>query len=778
MNRQRLAAGAWLAGLAAAILWALFQTTVRDDMASFMPRAATPEQRLLMNELRAGPVARLTVITLGGASQEILAELSKRVAARLRASGLFVRVANGEQLLDDAERERLFRYRYLLSPAVRAERFSVESLRQALDQRLRELASPVPSFDRRWLAQDPTAEMRAMMNAWRGPAQPRSLRGVWFDVEGQRALLLAQTRAPGFDLDAQERAQQTIRDAVGDPGDGAVALSMSGPGVFAVMSREVIRADTRRLGIIAAVIAIVILLLSYRSMGLLLIGGLPLLSAVAAGVIAVDLLFGAIHGIVLAFGVTVIGVAIDYPIHLFSHLNAGEPVRRSLAAIWPTIRLGAITTAMGYLAMSGTDFPGLMQFATFAIAGLLTAAAYTRWGLAGLLPERYVPKHSSALAEWYARWPQPGMAWVALLVLTGAAALVFLVSRDHAPWQDDIAALSPIPESVMARDRELHAGLGVPDTNHVLLVKAPDAQAALRASEALADRLRPLVAQGVIASFDFAARYLPSARTQRQRQRSLPEPARLHENLRQALAGTHFKPGAFVPFEKALAAARTLAPLLPRDLEGTSLGLRVQSTLLSVDGGWVALITLSGVKDAKALGSRLYRHGNQGLIHLDLKRDTRGLMTGFREHASVRVLWGVLAIALVLWLGLGSARRTFVVLLPGFIAVTIDMAILLLTGELLSLFHLVSLLLVVGISIDYGLFFSRGDGDAGMVGRTFHGLTVCVLSTVSVFGILATSRLPVLHAIGTTVAVGVAASFLAALVLARPVPVRGSSKST
>ena len=764
----------WLAGLAAAFLWALFQTTVRNDMTSFMPRAATPEQRLLMNELRAGPVARLILVTLDGASQERLAELSKQVAARLRAGGLFVRVANGEQLFDDAERERLFHYRYLLSPAVNAERFSVDSLRMALEKRLRELASPVPSFDRPWLAQDPTAEMRAMLNAWRGQAQPRSLRGVWFDAEGQRALLLAQTRAPGFDLDAQEGAQQAIREAVGD---GSVELGMSGPGIFAVTSRDVIRADTRRLGITAAVVAIVILLMSYRSMRLLLIGGLPLLSAVAAGVIAVDLVFGAIHGIVLAFGVTVIGVAIDYPIHLFSHLNAGEPVRRSLAGIWPTIRLGAITTAMGYLAMSGTDFPGLMQFATFAIAGLLTAAAYTRWGLAGLLPERYVPKYSSPIADWYARSPRPGLVWGGVMIFAGVAALAFLVSRDHVPWEDDIAALSPIPESVMARDRNLHAQLGVPDTNHVLLVKAPDAQSALQASEALARSLRQLVAEGIIASFELAARYLPSARTQRERQSSLPEPARLSKDLAQALAGTPFKQGAFAPFEKAVATARTLPPLLPRDLEGTTLGLRLRSALLPVDGDWVALITLAGVKDAKALRSRLSRHQNQGLIYLDLKRDTRSLMADFREHASTRVLWSILAIALILWLGLRSARRTLLVLLPGLIAVIIDVALLRMTGELLSLFHLVSLLLVVGISIDYGLFFSRGDADAGMRGRTFHGLTVCVLSTVSVFGILATSRLPVLNAIGTIVAVGVALSFLAAMLLARPAPARGSPES-
>jgi predicted exporter len=770
VTRQRISAGLWLAGLAAALCWAMLQTTVRNDMTSFMPRAATPVQRLLMNELREGPVARLTLITLGGAPREELAQLSKHVAARLRAGGLFVRVANGEQLFGDAERAQLFAYRYLLSPAVNPERFSADSLRAALKARLRELASPVPSFDRPWLAEDPSAEMRAMLSAWRGQARPRMYRGVWFDAAGQQALLLAQTRARGFDLDAQQRAQQAVREALGDAGTGSVELGISGPGVFAVASRDVIRADTRRLGMMAAAVAILILLVSYRSLRLLLIGGLPLLSAVTAGIVAVDLVFGAIHGLVLAFGVTVIGVAIDYPIHLFSHLNAGEPVRRSLANIWPTIRLGAITTAMGYLAMSGTDFPGLMQFATFAIAGLLAAAACTRWGLSGLLPELYTPRYGTPIADYYARFAPPKRIWGRLMIAAALAALGFLVSRDDVPWEDDIAALSPIPESLMARDRHLHAQLGVPDTNHVVLIRAIDAQAALQASETLAVGLRRLVADGAIGSIDLAARYLPSARTQRARRDSLPEPARLRRDLEHALAGTPFKKDAFAPFEKAVAAARTLPPLLPGDLQGTTLGLRLRTSLLPVDDGWVALITLAGVKNPQALQAFLSEHQHPDLHYLDLKRDTRSLMADFREHAAIRVLWGVLAIALVLGIGLRSARRTLLVLLPGLVAVIIDVAFLRMLGERLSLFHLVSLLLVVGISIDYGLFFSRGDPDPGMRGRTFHGLVVCVLSTVSVFGILATSRLPVLNAIGSSVAVGVALSFLAAMLLARPGP--------
>ena len=778
LNRPRLAAGLWLAGLAAALLWSFLHSSVRNDMTSFMPRAVTPAQRLLMNELREGPVARLMLITLGGASRDKLAMASKQLAARLRKSGSFVRVANGEQVFDDAELEQLFAHRYLLSPAVNAERFDVDSLRKALNARLHELASPVPSFDRGRLARDPTAEMRAILNAWRGQVHPKSYRGVWFDAAGQHALLLAQTRAAGFDMDAQESAQQIVRRSLDAAGDDSIALGLSGPGVFAVSSRDIVRADTRRLGTVAAAVVILILLLSYRSFKLLLIGALPLLSAVVAGIVAVNAVFGAIHGIVLAFGATVIGVALDYPIHLFSHLNADEPPARSLARIWPTIRLGAITTAMGYLAMSGTDFPGLAQFATFAVAGLLTASACTRFALVGWLPERGVQRPASALTEMVARRPAPGKLWGAAVMVAGAAALIYVVSRDLPPWEDDIAVLSPIPESEMARDRHLHAQLGVPDTNHVLLVSGADEQAALQASESLAHGLRRLVAEGAIGSFDLAARILPSARTQRERQSMLPEPARLHENLSQAVAGMPFKAGAFAPFEKDVAAARTQAPLMPADLAGTALGLRVRSSLLPVEDGWVALVTLAGVNDQQALQSFLSAQQSGKLHYLDLKRDTRSLMAGFREHAGIRVLWGALGIAVVLALGLRSARRALLVLLPGALAVLIDVALLLMAGQRLSLFHLVSLLLVVGISIDYALFFSRGDPDPNLRARTFHGLVVCVLSTVAVFGILATSRLPVLNAIGTSVALGVAVSFLAAMLLARPgAPDRGSSDS-
>ncbi|MEZ5585125.1 MAG: hypothetical protein R3F37_22385 [Candidatus Competibacteraceae bacterium] len=93
----------------------------------------------------------------------------------------------------------------------------------------------------------------------------------------------------------------------------------------------------------------------------------------------------------------------------------------------------------------------------------------------------------------------------------------------------------------------------------------------------------------------------------------------------------------------------------------------------------------------------------------------------------------------VLWLGLGSLERLFVVLLPVALAVAVDTVLLLLLGEHLSLFHLVSLLLVVGLGLDYSLFFSRPEADTHSRARTLRAVLICCGSTLVVFGMLALS---------------------------------------
>ena len=141
---------------------------------------------------------------------------------------------------------------------------------------------------------------------------------------------------------------------------------------------------------------------------------------------------------------------------------------------------------------------------------------------------------------------------------------------------------------------------------------------------------------------------------------------------------------------------------------------------------------------------------------------TAGDLNSCLDAARVRPrYWGAFVlIVLLLVIGLRSLRRSLRVLAPNAAALILTTAILIAMGQLLSVFHLVALLLVVGIGLNYALFFERTPADAAERTRTRMSLAVCSLSTIVTFSFLGSSSTPVLRAIGSTVALGAVLSLL------------------
>jgi predicted exporter len=107
------------------------------------------------------------------------------------------------------------------------------------------------------------------------------------------------------------------------------------------------------------------------------------------GIAAVALGFGAVHGITLGFGITLIGESVDYSIYFFvqSRQTQGDAEASSWRQLWwPTIRLGMLTSVCGFASLLPSGFPGLKQLGLYSIGGLIAAALVTRYVLPALLP--------------------------------------------------------------------------------------------------------------------------------------------------------------------------------------------------------------------------------------------------------------------------------------------------------------------------------------------------------------------------------------------------------
>ena len=184
----------------------------------------------------------------------------------------------------------------------------------------------------------------------------------------------------------------------------------------------------------------------------------------------------------------------------------------------------------------------------------------------------------------------------------------------------------------------------------------------------------------------------------------------------------------------------------------------------------MAFAPLSGVTDARAVASAVAALSDPAVLSLDLKAESDDMVRTYRNQALALSFLGVLAIAAVLALGLRQWRRVTNVMIPVLAAIAATTAILALAGVRLSLLHIVSLLLVLGIGVNYSLFFNRATTDVADRLRSTYSVVVANLATLIAFGALATSDTAILQAIGETVVLGAALSLVFSATWQRPEP--------
>jgi predicted exporter len=793
LQRSRTAIIIWLV-LMLASLAIISRTQFSADLSAFLPRKPTVEQQLLMDQLKDGLASRLILVGIEGADQASHAELSKAIAHTLRRNPAFVSVNNGEPLSAEADRRYLFNHRYLLSPTVTTERFSLPGLHAEISGSIDQLASPAGLLLKRLLPQDPSGEMLQLLEQMDSGRRPQLVDGAWASADGNTALLLLQTRAQGADTDAQQQAMQAVNAAYTEALaalPSATKLVMTGPGVFSVVARDSIKSQVRLIFVISTLLIALLLLAVYRSLTALLLGFLPVASGIFAGIAAVSLSFGVVHGITLGFGTALIGEAVDYSIYLFMQSARvadgqeanGEYERDNWRRlVWPTVRLGVLTSVFGFAALLLSGFPGLAQLGLYSIAGLIAAAAMTRYVLPYLLPRDFriadVTKTGLILSRYAAlarhwRWPSA--------VLLVVASVVVYQHHDHL-WNTELAALSPVSSTDQALDARLRSAMGAPDVRYVVVVTAGSQEAVLQATEKVGAVLDKLVEQGALATFDSASHYLPSLAAQQARQSSLPSMAELKFRLEIVVRNLPVQPQLFAPFLGDVAAARKQALLKRSDLDNTSMAMAVDAMLLQQGERWTALLPLTampaGTIDGAQVRDALKQAELSNALFVDVKTETNRLYASYLNEAIVLALLGVLAIIMLLLWVLRSIKRVMAVIAPLAAAVLSVTAGLAFFGQQLIILHLIGLLLIVAIGSNYALFFNQSaPGNSAlqpMSPPTYASLLFANMATVLGFGLLAFSSVPVLQALGMTVAPGVILALIFSAVFA---PKRNESRS-
>lgn len=763
---------ALLAVLAGMALVAVTRLDVSTNITNMMPAGADGTLAAISRHLTDTELSRTMILSVGADDPDLAVAAAGELAERLRARADVAWVRDG---VDEAQMQAVYelyfprRHGFLTDrPHELPALLSDAGLAARAEALKRELASPLGPLAARIAPADPLGAFGAVMERFQDAQPALGVRdGRFVSDDGRHALIFLGTKASAFDGRTQRLFLEDLRatfDGLPAHARGPLVLESSGANRFAVEAERSIRADVQLVAVVGTILVAALLLAIFPSPVSFLMVSLPTVAGILVAIGTGLLVFGRLDGLTIGFGAALIGVVIDYPTHLLVHLALAGPgatpravVRRHRGAIW----LGGLTTVASFVGLGLTDFRGFQEIAFFSAVGVLTALVVTLHVMPAFFQ---VPARPPRFAAWCAERLGGSVTRVArhrpaLAALAFACLVATLPAFTSLRWVDDLSKLWRMDPGLQAEDERVRARVSGAEGSRLVIALAKDREAALQSNDAVAGRLRDAVSAGHLTSVRSLHAFLWSEHLQETNRFAVRGDATLPARLDAVFAAAGFQPGAFAPFARDLAEPWP-PPLRYDDLLASPLSDLVRSTLMPFGDGFAAITTVQGVKDEAAVRASV---ADLPAVHFfDQRTFLNEIYAAFRTTTVEQIFVGNALVIALLLLRYGRPRPAFAAFFPSILVAGVLLGAFAWLGVETNLLHAVSLVMVTGMGVDYGIFVVDAAREHEDLGATMLSILVCALTTVFTFGVMALSRHPALQAIGITIGGGVLLSCLLA----------------
>ena len=507
--------------------------------------------------------------------------------------------------------------------------------------------------------------------------------------------------------------------------------------------------ETSIIGFVSTAATLALILLVFHGLRPIVLGFIAISAGVLCAFVGTLLVFGQIHTVALLFGVSLIGVSVDYSLQYFCEYfdpEAPDPAAR-LRRVLPGVTVGLITTLIGYCTLLLAPFPGLRQVAVFSLVGLgasvLTVALWYPI-LDTRRPPRLGNRFVALAGRHWALWEDARLRLARFAIVIACAVLglagLFLLRAD-----DDVRHLQSLSPDLKQQEVEIERLTGSSPGTQFLLVRDANEQALLQTEEKITDRLSHSQ-QGVFGGFTATSQFVPSIKRQMEN-RELVRARLIEPDLAPYLAQTGYQgaidysaPDRFLtPVQLPTAGAFSLLPIL-------NVGDKNHPA---------HIVLLQGVADGAAIKKLI---ADIPAVHfVSLADDWTRLFADYRRYAimllalSALLMYPMLGWRYGWWAGLR-------VMAPSLAAVVLAPLFAALAGVAFTFFNAMALVLVLSVGVDYSVFCRETSGERKPV--TMLAIALAALSTILSFGMLAFSRVFAVHAFGMTMLIGIILAFL------------------
>lgn len=567
-------------------------------------------------------------------------------------------------------------------------------------------------------------------------------------------LVTAKLSKHPFDRVVQQEIESLLSkiNKTWDSQSDKVQLRKTGALFYASYAYTAAQSEISTIGVGSLILVITLVVAAFLSVRPLVLVSFAIAFGISSGFVFVHYFFESVHLLTIVFGASLIGVAVDYAFHYFSvgALEKSDQEKNSrLRKIFPAISLGLISSVIGYLSLLTTPFPGLQQMAVFCVFGLFGAYLTVVLLFPIIRLKNSTPKFLLFLCSNILKLAQsPRTVWLwRFLLFLPLVALIILFTRQVE--QDDIRQFQTVDETLKQDEALIKKVVDAPAANQFYLVQGESVDSLLIHLEETTEYLDELVKNQVIEGYQSISQWLPSRKTQEYNYSLYKKliMSRVYEPLTELNLVTqkqiHELQQTFIEDErKILTADLWLDSPIGNQLSHLWLG--------KIDQKYVAVVSLFGINQLDELKSF-----NENSVFVDKVSQISDLFSLYR-HKTSQLLLIAIGLIFVILLVRYNLRKAFIISSAPIIAISTTVIGLSLLGVPMNLFNTLALFLVVGIGIDYGVFFA----ESKTANRdTLLAILLSAFTTIFSFGLLALSETGAIHAFGLTMLLGITTTF-------------------
>ncbi|MCS3867105.1 1-acyl-sn-glycerol-3-phosphate acyltransferase [Chryseobacterium ginsenosidimutans] len=581
--------------------------------------------------------------------------------------------------------------------------------------------------------------------------------------DGKNLLLFIEPKNKSNDTKNNEtfiNQLNEIKEGINKQFKGKTEISYFGSPVIAVANAQQIKKDIQNTVMISMTVLLILLIYYFRNFFTPIIVFLPTVFSVLLALLILYFIKDKISAISLSVGAILIGITIDYALHILTHYKHNNNIEELYKEITQPIILSSATTAVSFLCLVFVRSEALKDLGLFAAITVILSSITALI----IVPQLYKPKQDKKnvkvnFIDKIGSYPYEKNK--PLIIVCSIIILACLFGFRHVGFNEDIGDLNYIPKDLKISEAKLEKLSDITSKSIYTISYGDSEEQALARNSQLSNFLEKEKKDGKILSYNSLGNVVLSKKDQQEKiekWQKFWDANKKNQTISELVKNGNqfgFNKSAFDQFNENL--NKNYSTLTLKDYEKVK-ALQI-SEFLSQENGFYTVSNVVKVNENKRDAFIKDVEKKHEALAIDRQQMNENFLGLLKRDFNTLINYSLLAIVLTIIVFFRNFELTILTMFPIVLTGIVTAGILYFLGLELNIFSTVVCTLVFGVGDDFSIFLTQAMQKEHTTGKnelpTYRtSIILAVFTTILSIGSLIFAKHPALHSLALVALIG------------------------